>query len=62
MEQDLSFIAKTEFDINKRFFIAYGGQSVFLLNFDTKLGKVYQINTRIYQEVRDDSFASEDDF
>lgn len=62
MEQDLSFIAKTEFDINKRFFIGYGGQSVFLLNFDTKLGKVYQINTRIYQEVRDVSFASEDDF
>ena len=60
--QNLTFIEKIEFDINKRFFVGYGKQSIFILNFESKLGKVYLINTRLYKEVRDVSFQSEDDF
>ena len=59
--QDLSFIEKLEFDQNKRFFIGFGKQSIFILNIKSGIGKVLLINTRLYKELWDLSFASESD-
>ena len=59
--QDLSFIEKLEFDQNKRFFIGFGNYCIFILNMQSRAGKVVLINTRLYKELKDVSFASESD-
>ena len=48
-----------EFDQNKRFLIAYGGTKLFVLNIETKKGRIYPVSSRIYDQVSHVSFKSE---
>lgn len=56
---DLSFVEDIEFDQNKRFLIAYGGTKLFVLNIETKKGRIYPVSSRIYDQVSHVSFKSE---
>ena len=48
---DISFIEKIKFDMGKKFLIGWGGTQIFIMNMDTKVGEVVEINERIYHSI-----------
>lgn len=50
---DLGFVSKIEFDTNCRYFIAYGGCNVFILDLETAKGNIYSVDKRQFEQVND---------
>jgi hypothetical protein len=60
-ENDISFIRRMKFDVNKRYLVGWGDNKVFILNLATKEHVIIKNNSRIYSEICDLNFTSKSD-
>ena len=57
-KNQMSFIIKSCFDQNLRFFIGYGKFEIFVLDLESNKSRKYTINKNLYDEIYDLNFAS----